>query len=610
MVTKEDRWLVDNIIQYVEENNRKYAVAIEGPWGVGKTRFLKSVLAPALKDHKKRMVRVSMFGMENSNDLYEKIGITLLRLERDDGVKRKAPIIVFFKNLGGMLSVALKLFGFSSKINITFKDVADLVPSDKHVFVFDDVERRSKSSDDLSLFGAVNELVEGRGAKVIFVTSNLGADSEGQRPFNSEVREKLVWKVFAYEQSTESLVNDIFGHLEDSVSEINIIDCILESVRKSDCVNVRVMLKVEPIVTEILKTNVISDRTIFLGSRKQAFVDIVMFALMFCDGRPPVPPKQSHDDSVDILINLKGYRDDVEYLHTYQKYEKYKDASFIASYFGSQENSRQLDLDREISAYIQKRYPLSENSKKMLEITSRIGDSLRTMSDSDVISLASEFAAVVRDASFLPSELCSVVSCNMLFHGFGINEAVPEVEMINCCKLVIDRDPKKSLSTLNSPRLTFGFSESVADVVKRLSDYAKNVYADEVKVEMANCLAGDDSAREALRLLENIWDDEVIGWPSIIDASDISSIFFNLDPKGQQRMISLFCELLERPWAMRETDETYSAWFMCIKSALTKMNSGSFMTELRKGWFLESIDDLLKQVSHVELSQVSHVELS
>ena len=61
---------------------------------------------------------------------------------------------------------------------------------------------------------------------------------------------------------------------------------------------------------------------------------------------------------------------------------------------------------------------------------------------------------------------------------------------------------------------------------------------------------------------------------------------------------------------MRETDETYSAWFMCIKSALTKMNSGSFMTELRKGWFLESIDDLLKQVSHVELSQVSHVELS
>lgn len=603
MIAKEDQWLVDNIIQYVEENNRKYAVAIEGPWGIGKTRFLKSVLAPALKDHEKRMVRVSMFGMENSNDLYEKIGITLLRLERDDGVKRKASITVLFKSLCSMVSAALKSFGFSPKINITFKDVADLVPSDKHVFVFDDVERRSKSSDDLSLFGAVNELVEGRGAKVIFVTSNLSADSEGQRPFDSEVREKLVWKVFAYEQSTESLVNDIFGHLEDSVPEINIIDCILESVRKSNCVNVRVMLKVEPIVAEILKTNVISDRMIFLGNRKQAFVDIVMFALMFCDGRPPVPPKRSHDDdNADTLITLKGYRDDVEYLREYQKYEKYEDASFVASYFGSQENSQQLDLDREISVYIRKRYPLSENSKKILEITSRIGDSLRTMSDSDVISLASEFAAVVRDASFLPSELCSVVSYNMLFNGFGINEAVPEVEMINCCKLVIDRDPKKSLSTLNSSRLTFGFSESVADVGRRLSDYAKNVYVDEVKVKMANCMAGDDSAREALRLLENIWDDEVIGWPSIIDASDISCIFFNLDPKGQQRMISLFHELLERPWAMRETNETYSGWFVDIKSVLTERNSGSFMTELRKGWFLESIDDLLKQVSHVELS--------
>ena len=224
------------------------------------------------------------------------------------------------------------------------------------------------------------------------------------------------------------------------------------------------------------------------------------------------------------------------------------------------------------------------------------------MSDSDVISLASEFAAMVRDASFLPSELCSVVSYNMLFHGFGINEAVPEVEMINCCKLVIDRDPKKSLSMLNNQMLTWASSESVADVARRLSDYAKSVYADEVKVKMANCIASDDSAREALRLLENIWDDGVIGWPSIIDASNISRIFFNLDPKGQQRMISLFCELLGRPWAMRETNETYSGWFMGIKSALTEMNSGSFMTELRKGWFLESIDDLLKQVSHVEVS--------
>lgn len=610
MVTKEDRWLVDNIIQYVEENNRKYAVAIEGPWGVGKTRFLKSVLAPALKDHKKRMVRVSMFGMENSNDLYEKIGITLLRLERDDGVKRKASITVFFKNLGGMLSVALKLFGFSPKINITFKDVADLVPSDKHVFVFDDVERRSKSSDDLSLFGAVNELVEGRGAKVIFVTSNLGADSEGQRPFNSEVREKLVWKVFAYEQSTESLVNDIFGHLEDSVSEINIIDCILESVRKSDCVNVRAMLKVEPIVTEILKTNVISDRTIFLGSRKQAFVDIVMFALMFCDDRPPVPPKQSRDENVNDSITLRSYRDYVEYLHPQQlKYEKYKDAMFISAYFEPRAITGRFDWNKEIRNYMRKWYSNSEDDQKIVEIASLVGENIKIMDDIDVIPLVLQLSTIIRNRRFSAGMFYRVIIYNQMFVGLGFDQAVPKDELINCCKSVIACDLEASIDSLSVCHSAQFTDRSTFVIVDELYKYAASDYIGKLKAEIDECVNRDGKVNEVLNLLLYI---ERFGGGGLLSISPsyVAQIFFKLNPDGQEKMRRLFCDRGLNLLLRDKSCENRLEWLNEFKRALTETDSHSHMTELRKGWFLESIDDLLKQVSHVELSQVSHVELS
>ena len=75
-------------------------------------------------------------------------------------------------------------------------------------------------------------------------------------------------------------------------------------------------------------------------------------------------------------------------------------------------------------------------------------------------------------------------------------------------------------------------------------------------------------------------------------------------------MRRLFCDRGLNLLLRDKSCENRLEWLNEFKRALTETDSHSHMTELRKGWFLESIDDLLKQVSHVELSQVSHVELS
>lgn len=77
-LSESEQWLLDEICAYVSDVTRRYAVAIEGPWGAGKTRFLNSVLAPGLKGLQKRMVRVSMFGLKDGGELYEKTGSSAL----------------------------------------------------------------------------------------------------------------------------------------------------------------------------------------------------------------------------------------------------------------------------------------------------------------------------------------------------------------------------------------------------------------------------------------------------------------------------------------------------------------------------------------------------
>ena len=104
--------LCDAIIEYVKSDEQKYAVAIQGPWGCGKTRFVESVLAPALKKSGKRLVRVSLFGCRNAEDVYEKLAAVLVRLGDGDRRKNKRVIKNMLRVAPGVMSSVIWLFAF------------------------------------------------------------------------------------------------------------------------------------------------------------------------------------------------------------------------------------------------------------------------------------------------------------------------------------------------------------------------------------------------------------------------------------------------------------------------------------------------------------------
>lgn len=591
-LSESEQWLLDEICAYVSDVTRRYAVAIEGPWGAGKTRFLNSVLAPGLKGLQKRMVRVSMFGLKDGGELYEKLGAVLLRLQGERGGKlakltRKA-VATTPKFVGSALSMS----GVSLQLDIGMKFVVDMLASNKHVIVLDDVERRSEESDDLSLFGAVNELVEGYGLKVVLVTNGLQEEAGCARPFDSNVREKLVWKRYTFEQSLAGLLDGVFGHIESPVPGINILECVGEAIERSECVNARAMLKAELLVSDLVRLDVFCDDSIYVGNRRSAFVDLVQFALMVCDGNPPEPPRPL--DSEERVNYLDG-----EKWRMQQRYESYLDARFVEQYFRPRMGVGEMDLDRGVRQYIGNRYSESEGSYVIKSIKRAIDSGFQEMSDEDLQELVSKLSSQILCGSFSPVLLRDVVYWYEEFRKLGFKCVLSKDGLISCCQDVMLRDLEGAIAFSNYPHTSLPCGEEVDSIFASLSSFATNAYQDYVSEEVEKCLVSANPASDLMELLSNSSLNEY-QLLLTVKPSDLIDIFNRSCGEGQTNIMRYLNKVHSQCSMPAGVDESFAAWLLDLKSGLEGSASASKMDCLRKSWFIRSIEQYLSSYARVD----------
>ena len=591
-LSESEQWLLDEICAYVSDVTRRYAVAIEGPWGAGKTRFLNSVLAPGLKGLQKRMVRVSMFGLKDGGELYEKLGAVLLRLQGERGGKlakltRKA-VATTPKFVGSALSMS----GVSLQLDIGMKFVVDILASNKHVIVLDDVERRSEESDDLSLFGAVNELVEGCGLKVVLVTNGLQEEAGCARPFDSNVREKLVWKRYTFEQSLARLLDGVFGHIESPVPGINILECVSEAIERSECVNARAMLKAELLVSDLVRLDVFCDDSIYVGNRRSAFVDLVQFALMVCDGNPPEPPRPL--DSEERVNYLDG-----EKWRMQQRYESYLDARFVEQYFRPRMGVGEVDLDRGVRQYIGNRYSESEGSYVIKSIKRAIDSGFQEMSDEDLQELVSKLSSQILCGSFSPVLLRDVVYWYEEFRKLGFKCVLSKDGLISCCQDVMLRDLEGAIAFSNYPHTSLPCGEEVDSIFASLSSFATNAYQDYVSEEVEKCLVSANPASDLMELLSNSSLNEY-QLLLTVKPSDLIDIFNRSCGEGQTNIMRYLNKVHSQCSMPAGVDESFAAWLLDLKSGLEGSASASKMDCLRKSWFIRSIEQYLSSYARVD----------
>ena len=234
--------IISEIEQYVSTPDTPFAVLLEGPWGCGKTRFVKNELAPALEelDDPCIVIRASMVGVVTADETFSRIATAAVcdyaDIEADASRKRrklvkKAAKKLRLSYLKAQADKILKTTGLS------YSPSSDLITAlllpKRCLLVLDDVERRGEI-DDLGFFGVVDSLVERFDKKVLIVHA-----SEGD-PLGEEITEKLVWNKFELTPDYEFICKSVFREAIGACSSLEVHAAVADGVKASGNKNLTV----------------------------------------------------------------------------------------------------------------------------------------------------------------------------------------------------------------------------------------------------------------------------------------------------------------------------------------------------------------------------------
>lgn len=168
------------IMSYVKNRIYNYAVLIDGDWGTGKTYFIQKSLIPNLESSGYMPIYISLYGINSTDTVSQKIALSLLTnkipADKKAIAKQCLPAIGSFVlpigqtllNATGMsiLEPLLKSPVEDIPWDTIFKKFSD---SRKRIFIFDDLERCSLPINEI--LGYINSLVEHESEKVLIVAN-------------------------------------------------------------------------------------------------------------------------------------------------------------------------------------------------------------------------------------------------------------------------------------------------------------------------------------------------------------------------------------------------------------------------------------------------------
>lgn len=214
--------MLDGIKNYLSIESTG-ALMVSGEWGCGKTYHIEKVVIPALQEEGWNPVKVSLFGIESVNEIPLRIADNYKRPKNDEGDRTKKEKSCWFslrkEKAGKAVVKGAQLVSSISWIE-SFVDVKTLVdknsgllykliPTEKTVIILDDIERVIDIIDVHTLLGAINELVEQRGYKVVVIANNsyMQQKSEAKLVF----KEKVIEKTLVYEPDVVSIFKELCG---------------------------------------------------------------------------------------------------------------------------------------------------------------------------------------------------------------------------------------------------------------------------------------------------------------------------------------------------------------------------------------------------------------
>lgn len=179
--------VIEEIIRYLDDENYRYAVLIDGVWGCGKTFFALHDMKDAIETHenmnrKRKLKYLSLYGCKSTDEIAQRLYWSIIDknfFEMKDsfldkiGTKAAKNLMQSTKVERKISSISQTLVGvLMQRFNLPsqmFDTITEFISLNKYVFVFDDLERCRCPINDV--LGYINSLVEHDEAKVIIVAN-------------------------------------------------------------------------------------------------------------------------------------------------------------------------------------------------------------------------------------------------------------------------------------------------------------------------------------------------------------------------------------------------------------------------------------------------------
>lgn len=214
-----------------------YAVLLKGPWGAGKTWFLKKYLE--LSDTK--FLWASFNGVSSFREIEDQFFEQLHPRLASKNMKLAGKI------LKGVLKATVKIDWDGdgredASATIQSPDIlgSELISTDKYAIVFDDLERSQMSIE--KVLGYINQYVEVVGQKVICICNEDDIIEKDERYL--KIREKVAGKIYEVKPDLKNVLADFLMHEDLNKSPIKFAvfeDKILTIFKNSDSNNLRIL---------------------------------------------------------------------------------------------------------------------------------------------------------------------------------------------------------------------------------------------------------------------------------------------------------------------------------------------------------------------------------
>lgn len=560
------------------------ALVLHGEWGSGKTYYCEHDLKAALDEIGIRICRVSLFGVSNYDEIFNRIMASWFHFS-DKAKKRSKAVTNVLKKyaleIGRSIS-SKQLAKLGVQVSIKPDLLLSLIDMKKVLVILDDCERSGFAQDDRAFLGFVNNMVENHGWHVMLVRN---------QPLSFEDDcsvEKAVISQIEYQPDLQELYRVILKDKLIIPEQIDFIvkDAVIDGIRGS-FVNARALSRSVPSINYALSTSVLVDESVDFCGKVKAFSDFVGYAVQASAGIAPKEPKGAKS-SMSIFDNSE--------LEAYDYYLT------ISKALAPLTEGKDVNPETVKSSF--RKFILMKNPDSAADVEARNIDyqwsTLHLLEDDQVELLASRLDELLSKGLYSHNWFYKVIriSLDLIKLGF-LDDGIRE-KLLDSLRLAVKRDPKCNVAVLRQKQEMekdiYGteanlIMDKLIAVVEQ-DEIERAFNRDNLKFSIVDMNTGKTISTFFEEAVKSEYQNRILDVP----AGTVATAIYEGAADSQMSLYSFFHTGMKN-YAEKQSMNEAIEWLKNIDTQLVEMGSKSRTGTLRTNWIHNDIKQAIESLS-------------